>query len=86
MGEKPNSKKNKLTVREPNNLIDCVFVAILQGAPESILERCTHIRTGGNKVPLTQMAKQQIIDKIAEYGTGKSRRNNANGQCTFENT
>ncbi len=43
----------------------------VKGAPESILDRCTHIRTGGNKVPLTQMAKQQIIDKIAEYGTGR---------------
>ncbi|XP_038057034.1 calcium-transporting ATPase sarcoplasmic/endoplasmic reticulum type-like isoform X2 [Patiria miniata] len=43
----------------------------VKGAPESILDRCTDIRLSVNKVPLTPAAKQQIIDKIAEYGTGR---------------
>ena len=43
----------------------------LQGAPEGVLDRCTHIRVGGNKVPLTPGIKDKVLSVIREYGTGR---------------
>ncbi|CAF4931498.1 unnamed protein product, partial [Rotaria sp. Silwood2] len=33
----------------------------VKGAPESVIERCTHIRVGTQKVPLTPQIKQEIM-------------------------
>ncbi|KAI8491654.1 Sarcoplasmic/endoplasmic reticulum calcium ATPase 2 [Branchiostoma belcheri] len=41
-----------------------------KGAPEGILDRCTHVRVGTTKVPLTPGIKKQILDMATEYGTG----------------
>ncbi|KAL7986669.1 hypothetical protein Chor_012952 [Crotalus horridus] len=41
------------------------------GAPEGVLDRCTHFRAGNMKVPLTPGIKQKIMTVIREWGTGK---------------
>lgn len=35
------------------------------------MDRCTHIRVGGNKVSLTAAMKEKIMSVIREYGTGR---------------
>ncbi len=36
----------------------------VKGAPEGLLERCTHYRIGTEKVPITTDIKQSIMDKV----------------------
>jgi len=43
----------------------------VKGAPDFVLERCTHIRVKGKKVPMNQAVLRNILDMIALYGTGK---------------
>ncbi|XP_065155622.1 calcium-transporting ATPase sarcoplasmic/endoplasmic reticulum type isoform X2 [Atheta coriaria] len=43
----------------------------VKGAPEGVLERCTHARVGGTKVPLTNVLKNRILDLTRQYGTGR---------------
>lgn len=43
----------------------------MQGAPEGVIDRCTHIRVGGDKVPLTAGIKEKILSVIREYGSGR---------------
>lgn len=45
--------------------------ACSQGAPEGVIDRCTHIRVGSNKVPLTPGIKEKLMSVIREYGTGR---------------
>uniref|UniRef100_A0A674N7R2 Calcium-transporting ATPase n=1 Tax=Takifugu rubripes TaxID=31033 RepID=A0A674N7R2_TAKRU len=42
----------------------------VKGAPEGVIERCTHVRLGNNKVPLTAGVREKIMSVIREYGTG----------------
>ncbi|GFU91868.1 hypothetical protein TNCV_3192541 [Trichonephila clavipes] len=42
-----------------------------KGAPEGVLERCTHVRVGNTKVPMTPAIKNKILDITKQYGTGK---------------
>uniref|UniRef100_H3D1K5 Calcium-transporting ATPase n=1 Tax=Tetraodon nigroviridis TaxID=99883 RepID=H3D1K5_TETNG len=42
----------------------------VKGAPEGVIERCTHVRVGNNKVPLTAGVREKIMSVIREYGTG----------------
>ncbi|GFY64296.1 hypothetical protein TNIN_320651 [Trichonephila inaurata madagascariensis] len=42
-----------------------------KGAPEGVLERCTHVRVGNTKVPMTPTIKNKILDITKQYGTGK---------------
>lgn len=42
-----------------------------QGAPEGVIERCTHVRVGNSKVPLSKGIKEKIMSVIREYGTGR---------------
>ena len=47
------------------------FAAIaLQGAPEGLLDRCTHVRIGHNKVPMSPAIKNEIMKLTKIYGTG----------------
>jgi len=43
----------------------------VKGAPEGVLERCTHARIGSTKVPLTAALKNKILDLTRQYGTGR---------------
>ncbi|XP_072351198.1 sarcoplasmic/endoplasmic reticulum calcium ATPase 2 [Scyliorhinus torazame] len=43
----------------------------IKGAPEGVVDRCTHIRVGTNKVPLSPSVKEKILTVIKEWGTGR---------------
>jgi P-type Ca2+ transporter type 2A len=43
----------------------------VKGAPESVVERCTHIRVGTQKMPMTPLLKQEIMKLVHQYGTGR---------------
>ncbi len=43
----------------------------VKGAPESVIERCTHIRVGTQKVPMTNQIKQEIMTLVHQYGSGR---------------
>merc|ERR1711962_701301 len=43
----------------------------VKGAPEGVLDRCTHIRVGTEKKPMTDKLRQKIMDRAVEYGTGR---------------
>ncbi|XP_037091533.1 calcium-transporting ATPase sarcoplasmic/endoplasmic reticulum type-like isoform X2 [Pollicipes pollicipes] len=42
-----------------------------KGAPEGVIDRCTHVRIGTTKVPLTAAMKNKILDRTREYGVGR---------------
>lgn len=42
-----------------------------KGAPEGVLDRCSHVRVGNNKVALTPVIKNNILELTKQYGTGK---------------
>ncbi|KAF9802763.1 hypothetical protein SFRURICE_002931, partial [Spodoptera frugiperda] len=43
----------------------------VKGAPEGVLDRCTHARVGTSKVPLNSTLKNRILDLTRQYGTGR---------------
>nr|BAC53586.1 sarco-endoplasimc reticulum calcium ATPase [Halocynthia roretzi] len=43
----------------------------VKGAPEGILDRCTHVRIGNQKIWMTASIREQIMKLIKEYGTGR---------------
>jgi Ca2+ transporting ATPase len=43
----------------------------VKGAPESVVDRCSHIRVGTQKVPMTNQIKQEIMKLVHQYGTGR---------------
>ncbi|XP_017315524.1 sarcoplasmic/endoplasmic reticulum calcium ATPase 1 [Ictalurus punctatus] len=43
----------------------------VKGAPESVIERCTHVRVGTRKVELTMSVKEELLGTIREWGMGK---------------
>lgn len=43
----------------------------VKGAPEGVLDRCTHVRVGTQKVPITSYYKSKILDLTKQYGTGR---------------
>uniref|UniRef100_A0A8D2NAW7 P-type Ca(2+) transporter n=1 Tax=Zonotrichia albicollis TaxID=44394 RepID=A0A8D2NAW7_ZONAL len=42
----------------------------VKGAPESVIERCTHVRVGTTKVPLTAPVRDKILGRIRDWGMG----------------
>ncbi|XP_069827245.1 sarcoplasmic/endoplasmic reticulum calcium ATPase 3 [Dendropsophus ebraccatus] len=42
----------------------------VKGAPESVIERCNYVRVGSAKLPLTPSARERIMSKIRDWGTG----------------
>jgi len=44
----------------------------VKGAPEGVLDRCTHYRIGGDKQAMTPAIRKQIMSTAIEYGTGAS--------------
>uniref|UniRef100_A0A672NDB3 Calcium-transporting ATPase n=1 Tax=Sinocyclocheilus grahami TaxID=75366 RepID=A0A672NDB3_SINGR len=55
----------------PNKARSSIGKMFVKGAPEGVIDRCTHIRVGGNKVALTAGIKEKIMSVIREYGTGR---------------
>uniref|UniRef100_A0A673B930 Calcium-transporting ATPase n=1 Tax=Sphaeramia orbicularis TaxID=375764 RepID=A0A673B930_9TELE len=55
----------------PNKARSSVGKMFVKGAPEGVIDRCTHIRVGSNKVPLTPGIKEKLMSVIREYGTGR---------------
>lgn len=49
---------------------------LVKGAPESILDRCTHVRVSDSQapVPMTTAIRDELNKKILEYGKGLSLR------------
>uniref|UniRef100_A0A4D5R9Q6 Calcium-transporting ATPase n=1 Tax=Scolopendra viridis TaxID=118503 RepID=A0A4D5R9Q6_SCOVI len=43
----------------------------VKGAPEGVLDRCTHVRVGTSKVALTPTIKKKILEVTASYGCGR---------------
>merc|ERR1712214_207261 len=43
----------------------------VKGAPEGVLDRCTHYRIGGDKMPMTPAIRAKIMDRAIAYGTGR---------------
>ncbi|XP_051847506.1 sarcoplasmic/endoplasmic reticulum calcium ATPase 3 [Antechinus flavipes] len=42
----------------------------VKGAPESVIERCSHMRVGTRTVPLGPAARERILARIRDWGTG----------------
>ncbi|XP_077455992.1 sarcoplasmic/endoplasmic reticulum calcium ATPase 2-like isoform X2 [Stigmatopora argus] len=55
----------------PNKSRSSLGKMFVKGAPEGVIERCTHVRVGNSKVPLTKSIKEKIMSVIREYGTGR---------------
>uniref|UniRef100_A0AAQ5Y2A2 Calcium-transporting ATPase n=1 Tax=Amphiprion ocellaris TaxID=80972 RepID=A0AAQ5Y2A2_AMPOC len=55
----------------PNKSRSSIGKMFVKGAPEGVIDRCTHVRVGNNKVPLSQGIKEKIMSVIREYGTGR---------------
>jgi len=43
----------------------------VKGAPEGVLDRCTYVRIGTEKVPMTEKMREKIMARAVEYGTGR---------------
>ncbi|XP_037115708.1 sarcoplasmic/endoplasmic reticulum calcium ATPase 2 isoform X1 [Syngnathus acus] len=55
----------------PNKSRSSLGKMFVKGAPEGVIERCTHVRVGNSKVPLNKAIKEKIMSVIREYGTGR---------------
>uniref|UniRef100_A0A8C1J7J8 Calcium-transporting ATPase n=1 Tax=Cyprinus carpio TaxID=7962 RepID=A0A8C1J7J8_CYPCA len=47
------------------------LITLKRGAPEGVIDRCTYVRVGTNRVPLTSPVKDKIMAVIKEWGTGR---------------
>uniref|UniRef100_A0A8B9KER2 Calcium-transporting ATPase n=1 Tax=Astyanax mexicanus TaxID=7994 RepID=A0A8B9KER2_ASTMX len=43
----------------------------VKGAPEGVIDRCTYVRVGGTRVPMSSGIKEKIMAVIRDYGTGR---------------
>ncbi|KAL0993640.1 hypothetical protein UPYG_G00110970 [Umbra pygmaea] len=43
----------------------------IKGAPEGVIERCSYVRVGTNRIPLSEPVKNKIMAVIKEWGTGR---------------
>ncbi|XP_033975117.1 ATPase sarcoplasmic/endoplasmic reticulum Ca2+ transporting 1, like isoform X1 [Trematomus bernacchii] len=43
----------------------------VKGAPEGVIDRCTYVRVGATRVPLTAAIKDKMLGVIKEWGTGR---------------
>ncbi|XP_024860485.1 sarcoplasmic/endoplasmic reticulum calcium ATPase 2b isoform X1 [Kryptolebias marmoratus] len=64
-------RKSMSVYCSPNKVRSSVGKMFVKGAPEGVIDRCTHIRVGSNKVPMTPGIKEKIMSVIREYGTGR---------------
>ncbi|CAG5919593.1 unnamed protein product [Menidia menidia] len=64
-------RKSMSVYCSPNKSRSSVGKMFVKGAPEGVIDRCTHVRVGNSKVPLTHGIKEKITSVIREYGTGR---------------
>uniref|UniRef100_A0A673LGB3 Calcium-transporting ATPase n=1 Tax=Sinocyclocheilus rhinocerous TaxID=307959 RepID=A0A673LGB3_9TELE len=64
-------RKSMSVYCSPNKAKSSSAKMFVKGAPEGVIERCTYVRVGGSRVPLTQGIKDKIMSVIREYGTGR---------------
>uniref|UniRef100_A0A8C1XSV8 Calcium-transporting ATPase n=1 Tax=Cyprinus carpio TaxID=7962 RepID=A0A8C1XSV8_CYPCA len=64
-------RKSMSVYCSPNKAKSSTAKMFVKGAPEGVIERCTYVRVGGSRVPLTQGIKDKIMSVIREYGTGR---------------
>jgi len=43
----------------------------VKGAPEGVLDRCSHVRVGDRKLPMSDKIKRRIVEVTAGYGCGR---------------
>uniref|UniRef100_A0A8C1JMJ1 Calcium-transporting ATPase n=1 Tax=Cyprinus carpio TaxID=7962 RepID=A0A8C1JMJ1_CYPCA len=43
----------------------------VKGAPEGVIDRCSYVRVGSTRVPLTGIVKDKIMSVIKEWGCGR---------------
>ncbi|KAL7064758.1 hypothetical protein AAHC03_05314 [Spirometra sp. Aus1] len=43
----------------------------VKGAPEGVIDRCTFVRVGSKKVPMSPTLKAEIMKNVSAYGTGR---------------
>ncbi|KAJ7990018.1 hypothetical protein DPEC_G00310510 [Dallia pectoralis] len=43
----------------------------VKGAPEGVIERCSYVRVGTSRIPLSEPVKNKIMAVIKEWGTGR---------------
>ncbi|XP_041957484.1 sarcoplasmic/endoplasmic reticulum calcium ATPase 2 isoform X2 [Alosa sapidissima] len=55
----------------PNKAKSSVGKMFVKGAPEGVIDRCTYVRVGGNRVPMTEGIKAKIMAVIRDYGCGR---------------
>ncbi|XP_056288165.1 sarcoplasmic/endoplasmic reticulum calcium ATPase 2b [Pseudoliparis swirei] len=56
------------TANKARSSVGKMFV---KGAPEGVIDRCSHIRVGSSKLPMTPGIKEKLLSMIREYGTGR---------------
>lgn len=54
---------------QPSNLPGSKASLFVKGAPESVLERCSHIRVGGQLQPISTSLRNQLLGKVSEVGS-----------------
>merc|ERR1711863_93864 len=64
------SMSSYCTPKKPTRLGNGAKIFV-KGAPEGVLDRCTFVRIGTEKVPMTPAMKEQIMDTAIAYGTGR---------------
>jgi len=64
------SMSSYCTPKKPSRLGNAAKIFV-KGAPESVLDRCTYVRIGTEKVPMTPAMKQTILETAIAYGTGR---------------
>jgi len=62
------AKSNGPSTRSHTEAGSKMFV---KGAPEGILDRCSFVRIGKDRKPMTEIYRDMILDSITAYGTGK---------------
>merc|ERR1712241_583065 len=64
------SMSSYCTPKKPTRLGNGAKIFV-KGAPEGVLDRCTFVRIGTEKVPMTPEMKETIMSTAVAYGTGR---------------
>ncbi|XP_075885231.1 sarcoplasmic/endoplasmic reticulum calcium ATPase 2b isoform X2 [Nelusetta ayraudi] len=64
-------RKSMSVYCSPNKARSSTAKMFVKGAPEGVIDRCTHVRVGGAKVPMSAGVKARLLAAVREYGTGR---------------